>query len=186
MNYPKSINKVYKKTINYANRGMDLESLINQINDYYIDNDIAIIYKKPTPIQVVRYDYNTKRITDAFYKTESTLDYNGLYKGYYIEFDAKNTNKNYLPLSNIAVHQIKHMKNILNHKGICFLLIGINNEFFALPGAKIIEFINNAERKSIPYDYINENGYKLNYNYLKGIDYIKAVDCMIKENIWRN
>ena len=112
MNYPKSINKVYKKTINYANRGMDLESLINQINDYYIDNNIAIIYKKPTPIQVVKYDYNTKRITDAFYKTESTLDYNGLYKGYYIEFDAKNTNKNYLPLSNIAEHQIKHMKNI--------------------------------------------------------------------------
>ena len=75
------------------------------------------------------------------------------------------------------------MKNILNHKGICFLLIGINNEFFALPGTKIINFINNAERKSIPYDYINENGYKLNCNYLKGIDYIKAVDCMIKENI---
>ena len=37
--------------------------------------------------------------------------------------------------------------------------------------------------KSIPYDFIKENGYKLDYNYLKGIDYIKAVDLMIKENV---
>ena len=44
-------------------------------------------------------------------------------------------------------------------------------------------FIDKKERKSIPYDFIKENGYKLDYNYLKGIDYIKAVDLMIKENV---
>ncbi len=183
MNYPNNIRKTYKKVINYANRGMDLENLINIMNENYIENDIAIIYKKPTPIQIVKYNYQTKRITDAFYKTESTLDYNGIYKGKYIEFDAKNTNKNYLPLSNIAEHQIKHIKNILRHGGIVFLIIMINNECYALAGEMIINFILKEKRKSIPYDYISNNGIKLNINYLKGIDYIKAVDIWLKEKV---
>ena len=64
MNYPNKINKTYKKTISYANRGMDLENLINQINEFYLENNIAVIYKKPTiPEEVAKYkppvDYDT-------------------------------------------------------------------------------------------------------------------------------
>ena len=181
MNYPSNIKKSYQKTINYGNRGMNLENLINITNEKYLEKDIAIIYKKPTPIQVVTYDYNSKRITDAYYKSESTLDYNGIYKGYYIEFDAKNTNKSNLPLTNIAEHQLKHMERIINHQGITFLIIMINNEGYLLPSEKILAFIKKEKRKSIPYIYIKENGYLLEYNYLKGIDYIEAVDKLIKE-----
>ncbi len=36
-----------------ANRGMDLEASINETNQAYLDRDIAIIYKKPGPVQVV-------------------------------------------------------------------------------------------------------------------------------------
>ena len=61
MNYPTAIKKTYKKQINYGNRGMDLENFINQTNEYYLENDIAVIYKKPTPIQVVKYNYDNKR-----------------------------------------------------------------------------------------------------------------------------
>ena len=181
MNYPNNIKKKYSKNVSYGNRGMALENLINIANDNYLEKDIAIIYKKPTPIQVVKYDYNTKRITDAYYMSESTLDYNGIYKGYYIEFDAKNTNSNNLPLANIALHQLKHLESIIRHKGICFLIIMINNEAYVLSGNKILYFIQNSKRKSIPYDYIKENGYLCNINYLKGIDYISAVDLLIKE-----
>lgn len=181
MNYPGNIKKKYSKTINYANRGMDLENLINMINEYYINNDIAIIYKKPTPIQIVKYDYDKNRIADAYYKSASTLDYNGIYKGYYVEFDAKNTNKNYLPLRNIANHQILHIRKILKHDGIAFLIIMINSKCFLLPGEDLLYFIDNETRKSIPYNYICEKGYEIKYNYLKGIDYIDAVETMIKE-----
>lgn len=181
MNYPGNVKKTYIKTVNYANRGMELENLINMINDYYVENDIAIIYKKPTPIQIVKYDYTKSRITDAYYKSASTLDYNGIYQGYYIEFDAKNTNKNYLPLTNIAEHQILHIKRVINHGGIAFLIIMINSECYLLPGEALLSFLKKAERKSIPYEYIKNEGYQINYNYLKGIDYITAVDKLIKE-----
>lgn len=181
MNYPNNIRKNYQKKINYGNRGMDLEHLINITNEKYLDKDIAVIYKKPTPVGIVKYNYDTKRITEAYYQGQSTLDYNGVYKGYYIEFDAKNTNKSFLPLANIAQHQILHIQKAIKHGGIIFLLIMINNECYLLKGEKLISFINNNTRKSIPYEYLVESGIKVEYNYLKGIDYIKGVDILIKE-----
>ena len=65
----------------YANRGMTLENDINETNKYYIDYDIALIYKKPTPIRITKTNYQNMRIVDGFFETTSTLDYNGVYKG---------------------------------------------------------------------------------------------------------
>ena len=64
MNYPGNIKKEYHKTVDYANRGMDLEMLVNMTNEKLLEDDIAVIYKKPTPIQVTKYNYSNKRITE--------------------------------------------------------------------------------------------------------------------------
>ena len=50
MNYPNGIKKEYK--LSTSNRGMNLETDINETNIYYRDNNIAVIYKKPTPIRL--------------------------------------------------------------------------------------------------------------------------------------
>ncbi len=179
MNYPNSIKKDYHKKTSYSNRGMDLEELINETNKYYLEIDKAIIYKKPTPIGIdkVCYDNNSKIITKAYFKEPSTLDYNGLYKGRYVEFEAKETkSKSSFPLQNIHNHQIEHLKKVLKHKGIGFLIIRIHNIDYYLDGKYLIDYINTNERKSIPYDYIVENGHKLQYNYNKGINYLDIVD----------
>ena len=112
MNYPSNIKKEYHKYTTYGNRGMDLEDLINKSNQYYIDNDIALIYKKPTPIGITKTNYKNGTL-QGFFKEQSTLDYNGIYKGYYIDFDAKvTTSKTSFPLSNIHDHQLKHIDAI--------------------------------------------------------------------------
>ena len=115
MNYPKGIkHDTNKEIINYGNRGMGLEDDINVTNKYYVDKNIAFIYKKPTPIQVTKIDYSNKgmMIKEAFFKEPSTTDYNGLYKGMYIDFEAKETNnKTSFPLANIHPHQINHIRN---------------------------------------------------------------------------
>lgn len=181
MNYPNNLKKEYKRVINYANRGMDLESIINDTNEYLLEKDIAVIYKKPTPIGVVNvsYENNKQVITKAYFASPSTLDYNGIYKGKYIEFDAKETlNKTSFPLSNIHDHQIKHIRNIINHKGIVFLIIKMNELYYLLNGKDLINFIDNFERKSIPYEYIKNNAYNLEYNYSKGLNYISVVDII--------
>ena len=74
----------YFKTNTYANRGMMLERDINQSNKYYLDHNIALIYKKPTPIKVVKVEYPKNVIKEAYFNEPSTLDYNGIYKGKYL------------------------------------------------------------------------------------------------------
>ena len=181
MLYPNNIKKTYTKEISYSNRGMDLEYLIESANEYYRDNDIAYIYKKPTPIGVnkVHYQNGGKRISDAYYKSPSTLDFNGLYKGYYIEFDAKvTTNKTSFPINNVHDHQIKHIRNINKHGGIVFLIIAMNNKYYLLMGDTFLNFIDTNERKSIPYEYLVENGFEINLS-LKGLDYLSIIDRII-------
>lgn len=184
MLYPNNIKKGKKSFINYGNRGMNLENLINETNEYYLNNDIALIFKKPTPIGIVKVSYNSfgKSIEKAYFKEQSTLDYNGLYKGKYIEFDAKETlNKTSFPLSNIHPHQLKHIRNVINHKGICFLIIKMNNLYYLLLGESLIYFIDHNERKSIPYDFIKTNAFELIEKYNPSLDYIKIIDNLLKE-----
>lgn len=75
--YPNKITKT-KNYINYGNRGMTLESEINDSNKYYLEKDIAVIYKKPTPIKVVK--QVNEKITDAYFEKSSTTDYSGYIK----------------------------------------------------------------------------------------------------------
>ena len=178
MFYPNNIKKEVKKNISFANRGMDLEKLISDANDYYLSVDKAVVYKKPTPVKIssVTYKKDIPKV-DGYLNQKSTLDYVGLYKGKYLDFDAKKTlNKNSFPLSNIHNHQLVHMKRIINHGGIAFLIIDINNEVYLLKGEDILSFIEENERKSIPYDYIKDKGYIIEYSYNPILDYLKVID----------
>ena len=74
--------KEHRTLLSAANRGMSLEEDINLSNEYYRDNQIALIHKRPTPINIVKVDYSKgARITDAYFEKQSTTDYNGVYKG---------------------------------------------------------------------------------------------------------
>ena len=183
MKYPSGIKLNTTKTISYDNRGMNLEHDINLTNQYYADNNIAFIYKKPTPIQVIKVDYskNNAKILEAYFKEPSTTDYNGLYKGKYIDFEAKETdNKTSFPLNNIHKHQIKHIENIVNNDGIGFLIIRFNklNKTFILLGEDLISFINNNTRKSIPLDYFEKKAYLIEEKYIPRVDYLKVINLI--------
>ena len=169
------------KLINYGNRGMTLESDLNLTNDYYKENNIALIYKKPTPIKVLKVNETKTRIKDGYYEQKSTLDYNGVYHGKYLEFDAKETNsKTSFPITNIHSHQIDHIKNVMRHQGIVFLIIRFNyhNKTYLLPGNNLIEFLNTNERKSIPLEYFQNNCKEIILKYRPRLDYLKIIDIL--------
>lgn len=179
MNYPGKVKKEYNKYTSYANRGMDLENLLNDSNKYYLDENIAVIYKKPTPITIseVKYGVKEKVITKGFFRTPSTLDYNGIYRGKYIDYDAKETqNKTSFPLQNLHEHQYNHIKKVIEHGGISFLIIYIANNFYYLDGKDIIYFIENNDRKSIPLSYIEEHGIKITQKIRPRLDYLSIID----------
>ena len=81
MNYPNGIKKQNNTSpITYRNRGMSLESDLNESNEYYREIDKAYIYKKPTPVKIVKVNYPSRDkavITEAYYTIPSTTDYNG-------------------------------------------------------------------------------------------------------------
>lgn len=183
--YIKGKKKVKKNkieiSVSAANRGMDLESALNQTNSYYVQENIALIYKRPTPINVVKVDYSkgSPRITHAYFEKQSTTDYNGVYKGKYIDFEAKSTlNKTSFPLANIEKHQIEHLKNVLLNQGIAFFIIQFTslNEIYLLDASFVINFYEKGDRKSIPYNTVSTNGILLKEKYMPRLDYINAVD----------
>ena len=193
MNYPNGIKKekagkshtTTDSNLSHKNRGMTLESELNVTNEYYRETNKAFIYKKPTPIKIVKVDYPSRdkaKIIEAYFTVPSTTDYNGLYNGYYIDFEAKETqSKTAFALTNIHPHQIQHLKNIDKHKGIAFLIIRFTsiNETYLLPAKEFLDYIETTNKKSIPLNLFKEKAYLLKDSYLPRIDYLKIVDILI-------
>lgn len=167
-------------TTSYKNRGMFLENIINESNTYYNSINKSLIYKKPTPIKVLNVSYPTNKghlIDKAVYSSISTLDYNGIYREKYIEYDAKEChNKTSFPLSYIKEHQIDHIRKVIYQKGIVFLIIYMNDKFYLLKGEDLIDFIDKKERKSIEYNYLKEVAYEIKESYLPRLKYLDSVD----------
>lgn len=182
MKYPTGAKKEIKKYKNYGNRGMGLEADLETTNNYYIKIDKAIIHKKPTPITIAKVDYPSRLeavIKEGYFRTPSTTDYNGIYKGKYLDFEAKETtHKTSFPLSNIHNHQINHLKAIWKHGGIGFIIVRFThlNETYLLTIEKLLDFLNISQRKSIPLTYFKENGHQIKDKYNPRVDYLEVID----------
>jgi recombination protein U len=185
MNYPNKKNTIVKEVV-HANLGMSLENDVNQSNKYYLDTKIAVIHKKPIPVQIVKVDFparNRAKIIEAYYKIPSTTDYNGIYRGYYIDFDCKETNnKTSFPLKNLYDHQYQHLLDIKNLGGIGFLFFYLKTlgTYYLLSINDIETFRNNNDIHSLPFSFIKEKGIIVKFGFNPRLDYLKAVDEFIK------
>lgn len=183
MKYPSGVIKKQNNPLSFSNRGMGLEDDINITNQYYLDNDIAVIHKKPTPITISKVDYSKREamIIEAYFRTPSTTDYNGIYKGKYIDFEAKETkSKTSFPLSNIHTHQINHLNKIVKHGGIGFIIVrfvNLNLNYLLLE-QDLISFIQNNDKKSIPLSYFEEKAYVIKEKYTPRLDYLSIIDSI--------
>ena len=182
ISYPNGIKKRYVNKMTYSNRGMNLEADLNDTNDYYLYNDIAIIHKKPTPITINKVDYKSRKdavIKEAHFKIPSTTDYKGIYKGRYIDFEAKETKSlTSFPLSNIHEHQIKHLESIYRHGGIGFVIVRFTklNKTYLLFINDLLNFTHSYKRVSIPISYFDEFGYIIKEGINPRLDYLKIID----------
>ncbi|MGG1675176.1 Holliday junction resolvase RecU [Neobacillus sp. NRS-1170] len=176
-----------KKNGSYSNRGMTLEEDLNETNDYYRERKIAVIHKKPTPVQIVQVDYPKRSaavIKEAYFKLASTTDYNGVYKGKYIDFEAKETqNPTSFPLKNFHQHQINHMEEVMNQGGICFVILRFTRyeKVYLLEAKHLFSFwerMASGGRKSITMEEIEQLGHYIPLGFQPRIDYIKILDTL--------
>ena len=182
MKYPNSKKEYVRPTISAGNRGMSLEEDINRTNRYYLTEDTAVIHKKPTPITIVKVDYPTRsaaKITEAYFKLASTTDYNGIFKGKYIDFEAKECeSRTAFPFSSIHAHQIKHLRDVIRHGAIAFIILRMvyYDKDFLIKANEFIDYYDSCKRKSLPFAWIEEHGFIISRSYTKPCDYLKTAE----------
>ena len=183
--YPNKKDTYKEKTASAAHRGMTLERDINDTNKYYLETDRAAIYKKPTPITIVNVDYKsreTAKITEAYFQIPSTTDYNGVYRGQYIDFEAKETHsKTSMPLSMIHQHQLDHLARVVKYGGIAFLIVrfAVYDETYYVPAKGFLEKIGSSSARSVKREWFQENCTLIPYNYVVKVNYLRVVDKII-------
>jgi recombination protein U len=177
--YPTEKKKLHLK-VAPGNRGMGFEEDINESNAYYYEHNLALITKRPTPINVVKVDYSHgAKITQAFFKCQSTTDYNGVYKGHYLDFEAKSTrSKTSFPLNNIAPQQVTHLRAVKRNGGIAFFLIDCYaiGETYLLDSDYICDFYEQKPRKSIPLSEIQKHGHLVKEGYSPRYDFLPLIE----------
>lgn len=99
-------------------RGSTLEELINRTNEQYLEKNLALIQKIPTPITPVRMDKEHRQITLAYFEQRSTVDYIGAVQGIPVCFDAKECAGSTFPIQNIHEHQVVFMEQFERQGGI--------------------------------------------------------------------
>lgn len=132
--------------ISHRNRGLYFEEILNKTNKYYLEKKICVVHKKATPIKILKTTKN--KIVSAVYKEKSTTDYNGVYKGLYIDFEAKQTTSDKFYIRNIHQHQIKHLLDVEASKGIGFILV----YFVKFDQCFYLEVSDIVNKKSISYE----------------------------------
>lgn len=167
-------------------RGDAFEELINLANDKYRTSGLALIQKIPTPIKPVELDSERGNIKKAYFEKRSTVDYIGVVQGIPICFDAKNVQKDVLPLSNIHEHQMDFMRDFEKQEGISFFLIRFEHreEVYLLPYSFLRDFIEkskNGGRKSIPYSLACQEGYYAEIKQGYFVHYLEALNQYLQK-----
>lgn len=183
--YPGS-KKVYEKTTISgitSRRGMSLEEDLNKTHAYYLMRNMAVIHKKPTPIQIVNVDYpsrNKAKITEAYFRQASTTDFQGVWNGYALDFEAKETkNKTLFPLAALHKHQIEHIQAVHAQKAIAFLIVRFVafDETYIVFAKDLLPYIDNPKIRSLPLEWIKSVGKLVESTYQIPCDYLKILKC---------
>lgn len=174
----------------YSNRGKTLEDELSESNDYYLSRGFAVIHKKPVPVQIVNVNYPARSaavITEAYFRTPSTTDFNGVWKGQYIDFEAKETKSNTsFPLQNIHEHQVEHMKNVHKQRGIAFLIVRFSSldRYFVVSYdifACFWDRMKKGGRKSITLNEFENEAIEISPGFMPTLDYLQALTTLIEK-----
>ncbi|MGW5955080.1 Holliday junction resolvase RecU [Bacillus mycoides] len=146
----------------------------------YQRGGVALINKHPTPVKVLK--SKGGRVLNGFYEAKSTVDYDGVYKGRVIAFEAKSTeNATRFDLKNIAQHQLHYLEKAEKMGAICFFLIGFSKDksVFAVLLSVIQFYVRMSQqpkgKKSIPRAEFDIYGYLVDQTERAPVDYLQYI-----------
>lgn len=128
------------------------ENLVSLANKEYAKKKIALVKKIDA------------RMARSIYVASTGLDYIGIIKdgGKYLSFEVKETEKDYLPMQNIADVQIDHIRRLEDFNAEVFLLVYFKNleEWYLLYPTEL-EQILSLNPTAIPIRYFQAFGFKI-------------------------
>ncbi|PAE96754.1 Holliday junction resolvase RecU [Shouchella clausii] len=167
--------------------GNSFEYLIDLVNSQYNAKRIAVINKRPTPMKIVK-RLGIKRGTENFvaiFDKKSTVDYDGVYAGKAIAFEAKTIlNLQRFDLKRIQPHQLEHLKRTEEQGGVAFFLIEFQSTrtTYYVPLSMINKYVADMERggrKSISLDDFAVYAYEVRRGRVP-LDYLAVVDKLLE------
>jgi recombination protein U len=167
----------------YANRGMTLEAMIEFTNRTYISRGWAVVHKRPTPVKILR--TQGSRIVSAFLEAPSTVDYEGVYKGRSLQFEAKLTKLERLPLANFHPHQIEHLRLCAAVGAVAFCIVEFVSKgtIFFVPAQLVTEAWDQAKRggpKSLSFHVLASECPVIPASRGVPVDYLAVVDQVLE------
>lgn len=169
-------------TVYTGKRGQSFEISINYTNKIYENKGRALINKRATPVKVLK--SKGTRVLSGFYEEKSTVDYDGVYQGRSIVFEAKSTTKKRLPLDMISNHQVDYLNAAEKQGSISFLIVEMRatRDVFLVPNNMLQKYIKNAKsggRKSIPMGDLEVYAFLVEAKNGVPLDYLTVVDRLI-------
>lgn len=139
------------------NRGMYIEELINKTISYYNSNNIGSFEKRNLPISIKEINNN---FVTGYLKEKSKVDYFGLFKTKHVEFESKQTTKNYFSFSLFKEHQLKYLFKIHEMGSISFLIIHFFNidSTIAINCDQLKYLFKTFKNKKISYGVLKKHG----------------------------
>ncbi len=176
------VKRVSKSMAGRANMGMQLEGDVIKSCDIFRERGWANIYKRPTPIRIVKVDpKNPSHLTSAFFAEKSTTDFVGVYRSKYIDFECKEEKTDTLPLANIRPQQLTHLDQVLKMGGIGFFMVCFTSrqEVYILDAKYILKSaLEDRSRSGFKRDLFIEKGALVQQGYSPRLEILKAIDSL--------
>lgn len=166
-----------------ANMGMDFESDVSKSCQYYREKGVADIWKRPTPIKIVKMSKEHKgMISEAYFEEKSTTDYVGIYKEKYIDFECKETIHEEVPYHMIREQQFLHLDFITKLGGIGFFLVSFKRaqEVYLIDCKYLLEEIEVKRHPGFKREFFKEHGVLVERGYLPPYKLLDAIDKAFK------
>lgn len=145
-------------------KGMFLEKILGVTHQYYRLKRYASVYKVP----VAHASPSQGKLKRAHY----FCDYVGCYRGYYFEFEAKETLRPEFHWSQLRKSQRYKLHQIQLHQGLSFIVIyfGHYNQFWLFFYEDLYNFVN-LNSQVISYQNCQKLGTQIRFNNLM-LDYL--------------
>ncbi|MFA1820572.1 Holliday junction resolvase RecU [Virgibacillus oceani] len=169
-------------TVYTGKRGQAFEHTLDYTNQIYENQGRALINKRPTPMKIIGKTRGNQHI--CVFDKKSTVDYDGIYNGKPIAFEAKTIKETRFPLNKITDHQVKYLESAEKQGAISFLIVEMKaiGDVFLVPNNMLRKYIKEAKsggRKSIPLDDIEVYSFLVESNNGVPLDYLSVIDRLI-------